>query len=292
MSLPSMPKSFEDVPAPLQEVIGRELQSKEIVRHLIFSPEFKAGKFRTLESIFCVTDRRWLAVLRQADGSVTLESAPFGHTLLIALTIVLLQGGLHIDFVKVGQSRSLVLHFNTVMERLYSGAIRDVLDGIDNARRPDTLLDPNSRLMLQNWPLKFQNYAVIYMPRGSPLIAAVHWDTLRRGFGREIAPSAAIFLTDRHLVVIAEEKSFRRFGFRRDTKYGGIISYIPRRRLVRYGMTEQRRARSLSLELGVGDITERLELLFPTEKCGEVLRLVQQTERNGATAARGVINAT
>ena len=68
--------------------------------------------------------------------------------------------------------------------------------------------------------------------------------------------------------------------------------HIPRRRLVRYGMTEQRRARSLSLELGVGDITERLELLFPTEKCGEVVRLVQQTERNGATAARGVINAT
>jgi hypothetical protein len=104
MSLPSMPKSFEDVPAAIQEVIGRELPPKEIVRHLIFSPEFKAGKFRTLESAFCVTDRRWLAVLRQADGSVNLESAPFGHTLLIALTIVLLHGGLQIDFAKGGKA--------------------------------------------------------------------------------------------------------------------------------------------------------------------------------------------
>ena len=40
MSLPSMPKSFEDVPAAIQEVIGRELPPKEIVRHFIFSPEF------------------------------------------------------------------------------------------------------------------------------------------------------------------------------------------------------------------------------------------------------------
>jgi len=101
----------------------------------------------------------------------------------------------------------MVLHFNT-MERLYSGAIRDLLDGIDGAHSPGTLLDPNSRLMLQGWPLKFQNYAVIYMPRGSPLMIAVHWDTLRGAFGREIAPSAALLLTDRHLVVIAEEKSF------------------------------------------------------------------------------------
>jgi len=292
MSLPSMPKSCEDVPAPLQVVIGRELQSKEIVHHLVFSPEFKAGKFRPLESVFCVTDRRWLAVLRRPDGNISLESAPFEHTLLIALTIVLLHGGLQIEFAEGGQSRSMVLHFTTVMERLYSTAIRDLLDGIDDAHSPGTLLDPNSRLMLQDWPLKFQNYAVIYMPRGSPLITAVHWDTLRGAFGRETAPSAALLLTDRHLVVIAEEKSFHRFGFRRDAKYGGIISYIPRRRLVRYDITEQRRARSLILELRIRDTTEKLELLFPTEKCTEVLRLVQQTERNGATAARGVINAT
>ncbi|MGA8481320.1 MAG: hypothetical protein WB696_25410 [Chthoniobacterales bacterium] len=101
-----------------------------------------------------------------------------------------------------------------------------------------------------------------------------------------------VIITDRHLVVIAEEKSFRRFGFRRDAKYGGIISYIPRRRLIRYDITEQRRARSLILELCIGDTAKKLEFLFPTEKCAEVLRLVQQTERNGATAARGVINAT
>ncbi len=101
-----------------------------------------------------------------------------------------------------------------------------------------------------------------------------------------------VIITDRHLVVIAEEKSFRRFGFRRDAKYGGIISYIPRRRLIRYDITEQRRAGGLILELCIGDTTKKLEFLFPTEKCAEVLRLVQQTERNGATAARGVINAT
>ena len=120
----------------------------------------------------------------------------------------LLHGGLKIDFAKEGRSRSMVLHFNTVMQALYSAAIRDLLDGIDESHSPQSLLDAKSRLMLQHWPLKFQNYAVIYMPRGSSLLAAAHWDTLRGAFGREIGPSAALLLSDRHLVLIAEENHF------------------------------------------------------------------------------------
>jgi hypothetical protein len=139
--------------------------------------------------------------------------------------------------------------------------------------------------MLQHWPLKYQNYAVIYMPRGSSLLAAAHWDTLRGAFGREIEPSAALLLSDRHLVLIAEEKSVRRFGFGRDAKYGGIITYIPRQRLVRREITERRRACSLILELRIGGTTEKLELSFPIEKCAEVLRLVQQAEGKGGMPA-------
>jgi hypothetical protein len=45
MSLPSMPKSLEDFPVPLQEGACQGLQANEIVRHLIFSSEFKVGKF-------------------------------------------------------------------------------------------------------------------------------------------------------------------------------------------------------------------------------------------------------
>jgi hypothetical protein len=292
MSLPSMPRSFEDAPWPLQEGICQGLQSNEIVRHLIFSPEFKAGKFRTLESVFCVTDRRWLAVLKQRDGNVILDAAPFEYTLLVALTIVLLHGGLKIDFVREERSRSMVLHFNTVMQALYSAAIRDLLDGIDQSNGPQLFLDAKSRSMLQHWPLKYQNYAVIYMPRGSSLRAAVHWDTLRGAFGRELGPSAALLLSDRHLVLIAEEKSVGRFGFRREAKYGGIISYIPRQRLVRYEITERRRVRSLALELRVGETAEKLELLLPIEKCTEVLRLMEQGESKGAKPSRGTINGT
>jgi hypothetical protein len=184
----------------------------------------------------------------------------------------------------------MVLHFNTVMQALYSPAIRDLLDGIDESHSPQSLLDAKSRLMLQHWPLKFQNYAVIYMPRGSSLLAAAHWDTLRGAFGREIGPSAALLLSDRHLVLIAEEKSFRRFGFGRDAKYGGIITYIPRRRLARHETTEQRRACRLILELRVADTTERLELLFPAEKCDEVLRLAQQAEMKGGMPWRGTLS--
>jgi hypothetical protein len=286
-----MPRSFEDAPLPLQEAICRDLQPNEIVRHLIYSSEFKAGRFRTLESVFCVMDRRWLAVLRRPDGSIILDSAPFDCTLLVELTIVLLHGGLKIDFAKNGEGRSMVLHFNTTMERLYSAAIRDILDGIDKAHSVGTPLDLNSRSMLQHWPIKFQNFAVIYMPRGSQLVAAVHWGTLRGLFGREIAPSAALLLSDRHIVLIIEEQSFRRFGFGHDAKYGGIISYIPRQRFVRHEVVEQRRANILGLELRVGEVTKKLELLVPIEKRTEVLGLIPQAEWRPPATARGAVNA-
>jgi hypothetical protein len=68
MSLPAMPKSFEDFPVPLQEGICQGLQANEIVRHFIFSPEFKAGKFLTLESVFCVTDRNHTALICSGGG--------------------------------------------------------------------------------------------------------------------------------------------------------------------------------------------------------------------------------
>jgi hypothetical protein len=178
------------------------------------------------------------------------------------------------------------------MQALYSAAIRGLLDGIDESHSPHLLLDAKSRSMLQHWPLKYQNYAVIYMPGGSSLLAAVHWDTLRGAFGREIGPSAALLLSDRHLVLIAEEKSVRRFGFRRDAKYGGIISYIPRQRLLGHEITERRRVRSLALELRVGETAEKLELLLPIEKCTEVLRLMEQGESKGAKPSRGTINGT
>src|SRR5271167_1390651 len=97
---------IEDSPTPFREALLQRIHQSESVRHLIFSPEFGAAKFRALASLLCVTDRRWLIVLRESDGSTIVDESSFDSTLLVELTIILLYGQIKVDFVLKGETRT------------------------------------------------------------------------------------------------------------------------------------------------------------------------------------------
>ena len=128
---------IEDTPSPFREALLQRIQKNESVRHLIFSPAFGVAKLRALASLVCVTDRRWLIVLREGDGSIRVDESSFDSALLVELTIILLYGQLKIDFVLNGNVRTTSLQFNTVMHHVYSEAIQDILDSIDSKACPD-----------------------------------------------------------------------------------------------------------------------------------------------------------
>jgi hypothetical protein len=193
------------------------------------------------------------------------------------LTISLLYGKLKIDFVKDGEVRSAALHFNTVIGHLYCEAIYDILDAIDRQDSVAGRLDQDSRSMLRDWPLKFQNVSIIYAPRRSRLLDAVHWETLYARFRREITPAAAVLLTDRHILFISEETGVRRwFDFGHTPKYGQIITYMPRQRFTHHEMLGGRRLDTLVLELSIGLTTERFKILSPPGKREAIPRLVEK----------------
>lgn len=75
----------------------------------------------------------------------------------------------------------------------------------------ESLADSNwgTSEILRQWPLKFRNVSIIYAPRNSRLLDGVQWNDIYGGFHRRLAPAAALLLTDRHIIVIAEEKTFR-----------------------------------------------------------------------------------
>jgi hypothetical protein len=202
-----------------------------VVQHLILSPEFGAAKFRALTSLLCVTDQRWLIVLRESDGGTIVNESSFDSILLVELTIILLYGQLKMDFVLNGEARTTALQFNAVMQHFYSEAIQSILDAIDGKEDASTNRDGSRSSIFVGWPLKFRNFSIIYMPEKSRLLDGVYWNEIRGGFGRELAPAAAVLLTDRHIVIIAEEKSSRWFHFRHHAKYGAIITYFPGNRL-------------------------------------------------------------
>ena len=168
-----------DTPQPFREILWQRIPRAEAVRQLIFSPAFVAGKFRALASVLCVTDRRWLVLLGQNDGRITVDEASFDMTLLIELTIILLYGQLRIDFGVNRETRKATLQFNTVMQRNYSAAIQDILDAIDERAHAAPKRDWIRSPMLSSWPLKFRNLAIIYVPERSGLLDCVYWNEIR-----------------------------------------------------------------------------------------------------------------
>jgi len=267
---------IEDSPTPFREALLQRIHENENVRHLIFSPEFGAAKFRALASLLCVTDRRWLIVLRESDGSTIVDESSFDSTLLVELTIILLYGQLKIDFVLNGEARTTALQFNAVMQHVYSEVIQDILDAIDGKEHASTSPDWSRSSIFMGWPIKFRNFSIIYMPEKSQLLDAVYWNEIRGGFSRELAPAVAMLLTDRHIVLIAEEKSSRWFHFRHHAKYGAIITYFPLNRLADFRIDPHSRFSILELQGHEGHGGEKLEILFPLEKREAVSRLMEK----------------
>ena len=282
---PTSAARIEDTPSPFREALLQRIHENESVRHLIFSPEFGAAKFRALASLLCVTDRGWLIVLRESDGSTIVDESSFDSTLLVELTIILLYGQLKIDFVLSGEARMTALHFNAVMQHVYSKAVQDILDAIDGKEHASTHLDWSRSSIFKGWPLKFRNFSIIYMPEQSQLLDGVYWNEIRGGFSRELAPAVAMLLTDRHIVLIAEERSFRWFNFRRHPKYGAIITYFPLNRLADFRIDPHSRFSILELQGHEGHGGEKLEIMFPLEKREAVSRLMRKAPSPSSFAA-------
>ena len=254
-------------------------------QHLIYSPAFDTAKFRGLASVLCVTDQRWFIVLREDAGRVIVAESSYGATLLVELTIILLYGQLKIDYLQDGKAKSVLLHFNTVTQNMYSEAVKSILDAIDAPR--DSVMTPklSGTALLSGWPLKFRNFSILYTPQNSQLLDGVCWEEMRGVFGRELAPAAALVVTDRHIIVIAEEKISRWFQFRRSTKYGAIISYLPLDRLTGFQIKPQRRSRVLELESRGNSGGETLDVTIPPDKEKAVRRAMQKARRNRGPAS-------
>ena len=117
------------------------------------------------------------------------------------------------------------MRFTTVEERIFHEVIDLILDGIDpaHAKGEEDRRIPEA---VKDWPLKFRNEALDYLPKGQRLLAAIEWSAIVGGFRREIAPAAALMITERELVIIAYEKTPE--GHQGElAKYGGVITYFP-----------------------------------------------------------------
>lgn len=265
---------IDDCPDPFRDSLRSAVDAIDNISQIIYSPAFAAGKSSLPGSVLCVTDRHWVIVHETRRDGIVVEKAEFAATLFVEVTVILLYGKLKIDYVLGDHCRSGNCYFNTVMEGLYSDAAEHLLNSIDGIWHSSGERDKKILQDLKDWPMKFRNFGWGYLPPGSKLLNAVYWPTVFGRFGREFAAAGAIFLTDRHLVVIAEDRSQSWFEKRDRTRYGATITYLPRTRISGFKMQERRRFHVLELEAHAAHGTEKFQVFFATECQEEVRRLL------------------
>ena len=91
-----------------------------------------------------------------------------------------------------------------------------------------------------------------------------------------MAPAAALLLTDRHIIVIAEEKPYGWFQFRERSHYGETITYFPLDRLASFRINEHSRFDILEIVGHEGHGSERLEVILPRDQKEGVTRLMEE----------------
>jgi hypothetical protein len=273
--------SVEETPEPFRHVLLERIWPHESVRLLVHSPPDLILGARRPGTLLAMTDRRWLIVYQNADESTTVAESSYADTLLVELTTILLCGRLKLDYVAEGAGRCASVEFSTVWEEYYCEAANLVLKSVDDVPRGAASDRQQVLNFLDDWPLKFLNAALRYLPPRHCLREAVHWPAVYGKWHRELAPVAALLLTDRAVLLISEEKAKWWQRFREGAKYGQITTYIPLVRLAHFGLCEREGFGLLGMEIGTSRGKEELHVPVPLAQVSAISRFMELALRRG-----------
>jgi len=283
-------ESILEAAEQFSEALRSHLSASDASRLILYAPCASVGEEKVPATVLVVSDDGWLLASENQDGDVSVEKCKFNDSLFLELTSIVLWGQLKIDYASTGTSYGAVIRFTTVEERLYREAIDLVLDGIDRTHTSESERDRSAAEVLKDWPFKFRNEVLHYLPKGQRLLAAAQWPAIRGGFRRELAAAGALLVTERELVLIADEKAPDWY-HGEWAKYGGIITYFPLARLADFHVGHQDRFGVLALHVHASHGGERLEILFPSDhertvsKAMEQMRSLKTRETGAAIAA-------
>jgi hypothetical protein len=281
-SLRHFPAQYADIdacPDRFRDPLKQAIEGTRSIYKIIYSPGFMSGSVSVPGSVFCVTDREWViaAEPKRKSAAIDLASVTYADTLLIELADVLLYGQVKIVYASKERSKSSACYFNTVHDDMYVKAIQRVLSLMDGIKEPAAEKDQKVMKYLETWPHKFRNSGWDFLPPGSSLLGAFHWPTILGAFRQELGPAAALFLTDRHLVSLADTRSRSWIVKKGEINYGTIVTYLPRSRLSGYQIQRHNRLHVLELETSTPHGAARFRVRFPPELQDKVVELISKT---------------
>jgi hypothetical protein len=265
---------LDELPEPFQSALRERLSPQDSVSLLAFTPTWSRGSIRSPATLLTLADQRWLLVSDDERGAAAVVECAFDDTLLVELTEILLRGQLKIDFAQRGMMHSCVIGFNTVTGQLYCDAVRHILRGIEGS---SPFGRPPRTSVAQMRPITFRNAVPKVLAEGRRPIAGVQWPAVFGRYGRELAPAAALFTTDRELVLISEKRMGTRM--RGQAKYGYIATYFPLRRLARFSLQRNELYISMNLHIHARSGGQMIQVLFPVPQEQEVERVLEVASR-------------
>ena len=273
-------EDIEEIPKPFRRQLRKHVTPDERIYFLAYAPAYTSVEGGRLPAtVLVVADQRWVIVEDEADGSSRVSEAAFEDTLLLELTEVLLFGRLKIDFASNGETRSSAAQFNRAMNWLYYEAVQVVLNGIEGlssfAQHFVRRRSPGSQP--SDWPLKFKNEILKVIPQGRQLLSAAAWPAVSAGFRRELAPAAALAVTETEMILISDPAAGHWFVAQANNRYGCVVTYFPLARLARHMIVHHEQFSVLELEVRASHGGEKFQIIFPSSHESVVSDLMDLT---------------
>ncbi len=280
---PTKLSNVSDAPEPLHSALVQNLPPGEPVRLLVHAPAFATEKEKSPATVLAVMNNGWLVASETEGGGAPVEKSNFSDTLYLELKSILLLGQLRICFAAVDKSYSVTIRFETVEDEFYREAIDLILASIDPVLTGLAEHDRIEASIFEGWPMKIRNDAQRYSPRGQQFLAAIQWPAVFGGTQQQLAPSGALLVTKRELVLIAEEKEFLAerppespSAEQSKPIFGGIITFVPCVRLKDFHVSHQEGSGVLALQVHAADGGEKLEVKFPSDNETAVSKAMEQ----------------
>jgi len=277
---PTRLNTVADAPELFRSALVESLPSAEPVRLLVHAPAFTSCDQKSPATVLAVTNHGWLVASEIEEGGVTVEKSDFGNTLFLELTSIFLFGQLRICFAAVSTSYAATMRFETVEDESYREAIDLILAGIDPALAGVAANNQGEASIFQAWPTKIRNEAQRFSPKGQRFLAAIQWPAIFGNSTPQLVPHGALLITERALVAISEEKdsstepALEVLSGREN--FGGIITFVPRVRLVDFHVGHQEGFDVLALELHTPHGGKKLEIKFPSADERAVSKAMEQ----------------
>lgn len=255
-------ESYDRVPDAYRPFFA-SLPAERPFPYTVFTPAFETLGYRITEKIICVLEEE-IHVLERIGKGLADQCYALADISYVESSRMLLDSRVKISGItKQGITTSSLARFSSATDYIFAPVVRKIrLYGIPskdlNRKRDVENFEP-----WMNLNFKFMNMARQSLFGGESVVHALLQPEIRKPIftfwgktcSKMIAPTQAVILTDRELIVIREDAQHSR-----KDRYGGIWQYIPLRKIATFNMDYRTDGLlTLSIQLITG---EHFEYLF------------------------------